>query len=364
MKLRFFLIVLILACAALHGSAQITILDSDMLKLGDTVRISETTDANIDYTTTGPNSEWDFSYLQAESQFLIDPYNPQAAGFLVNNFFGANAGIYAAEYYRSLELPLDQAGQFLPVNIEDAFRFSRITEDSLTYIGIAIEVEGNTVPVRSDTIEKVYDFPMNYQDQYNSRGYTNADFNPFFDGIFRQYRQRETEVDGYGTVITPLGTYECLRVHHRINEFDSLYVGLGLDTWIPLDLPVRHVYEWWAKDELYPVIRIEVQEINGDEVVSDILYQDIYLGLDASLTTLSSNEYNFFPNPVSEKLTLQTKGSIQHIKIFNLNGELVHEQQGNLLSEITIDVNTLEEGVYFMHFETDLGVAKEKFLKF
>lgn len=363
MKLNTFFTGVIISFATLQSFSQITILDTDMLKLGDTVRISEATDANIDYTTTGPNAEWDFSYLQAEAQQLIDPYNPQAAGFLVNNFFGPNAGNFAAEYYRSLELPLDQAGQFLPVNIEDAFRFTRITEDSLTYIGIAIEVEGNTVPVRSDTIEKVYDFPLNYEDEYSSRGYTNANFNPIFDGIFRQYRQRETQVDGYGSVITPLGTYECLRVHHRINELDSLYIGLGFNNWLPLDLPVRHVYEWWAKDELYPVVRIEVQEINGDDVVTEILYQDIYLGLDASLTKLSANDFKLFPNPVDDELNLQTKGSLDDIKIFNLSGELVHHQQGNKLSEIAVDVSDLTRGIYFIHFQTDLGSAKGQFIK-
>ena len=343
--------------------SQISILETDMLKLGDTARVSEATDPNIDFFTTGPNSEWDFSYLQADWQTLVDPFDPQTGGFLVNLFFGPGGGDYEAEYFLSLDLPLDQVGQFLPVNIEDAFRFTKITEDSLSFVGIAIEVDGTRLGVRSDTIETVYHFPLEYGDTYSSRGYTNANFNPLFDGIFRQYRQRESEVDGFGSVITPLGTFDCIRVHHIINEFDSLYIGM-FDTWIPLDLPLRHVYEWWAKDELYPVMRIEVQEINGDNVVSDILYKDIYLGLDASLEELTNNTFKLYPNPANDGLTISVSSMLQEVKVINTNGEIVLRKIGNQLSEQTIDVSQLKRGVYIVHFVTDKGFAQRKFVKY
>jgi len=53
-------------------SAQITIDQSDFANAADTVRISSTTDFNVDVSTTGPNISWDFSMLIAESQTLLN----------------------------------------------------------------------------------------------------------------------------------------------------------------------------------------------------------------------------------------------------------------------------------------------------
>lgn len=345
------------------GFSQITITDEDMFKLGDTVRVSEAIDPNFDYLTTGEGIEWDFSNLQANWQRLIDPFDPQTGGFFVNMFFGPGNGDYEAEYFRSLELPFDQAGQALPVDIEDAYRFTRITQDSLTYVGIAIELEGNIIAIRSDTIEKVYEYPLTFGDSYNSRGYTNGNFNPLFDAVFRQYRQRETEVDGYGTVITPLGTFECIRLHHVIDELDSLYVGFGIDDWIPLQLPQRHVYEWWANGELYPIVRVEVQEINGDDVITDIFYKDIYLGLDASLNELASNDFSIYPNPASDEINVNVNGAIQHIHILDMQGRTVYQQAVDLQTSQSVSIAHLAQGAYTLRVESDKGFGQRKFIK-
>ena len=71
---------------------------------------------------------------------------------------------------------------------------------------LVVDIEGNEVPVKSDTIETRYKFPLQYGDAYSSRGYTHLDMNPFYNGIWVQYRQRSSLVDGWGSITTPRNT--------------------------------------------------------------------------------------------------------------------------------------------------------------
>lgn len=343
---------------------QITLESTDYLQAGDTVRLSQATDAATDLTSTGMNSVWDFSYLQAETQTLVDPYLVANAGFLIQMRFGNFAPAeYMSDYYSSFSgLPFDQFGSFLPVNIEDVFRFTKITQDSISYTGYSMLVDGNEVPFQSDTIEVAMKYPMSFGDAYSGRAYSKVDFNPIFNGIFIQYRQRETVVDGYGSLITPYGSFNTIRVKHTIQELDSLYADLfGFATWIPLQLPTQNIYEWWAKDELVPVLKIETQLINGDEVVSLIEYKDTYLGLTNSLF---SNDINFelYPNPSNDELYIEAEMAIQSITIYSADGRHILEEVGNLDTKLRIDTSSIEGGNYIVLVTTKAGQKTERIL--
>ena len=345
----------------LFSFAQPIIDSADFMNTNDTARVSIAMDQNIDFTSTGPNSVWDYSYLEAISQRLEKAFDLSGAGFLVNVQFGPNAPFdYQSSYYRPFDgLPFDQLGQFLPVNIENVSRVTKINSDSLTLTGYIITVDGNDVAFRSDTIETGYKFPMNYQDSWSSRGYSNIDFNPFFNGIFIQYRQRQSLIDGHGTLETPFGLFNTLRIHHEIQEQDSLYVDIsGFSQWIPINR-TTHIYEWWSSDELRPVMQIQTEEINGNETVTEISYRDEYLGLDAGITN-ESIELSMYPNPAKTELTIETESNIQGIKIYNTSGEVVSSTKDVNSTSATISVNDLTSGVYLVYTSTTQGLNISK----
>lgn len=350
----------LLSISLVHCQINLTV--DDFIASGDTARVSNAMDNTIDFQTTGPNSVWDFSYLTANSQKLIQPQDVSTGGFLVDLQFGAGAGKWQADYFRSLELPLDQAGQFLPINIQDSYRFIQSREDSLSYVGIGLKIEDNIIGFRSDTIEKAYDFPVEYGDAYSSTGHTVADFNPFFDGIFIQNRQRESVVDGHGTLMTPFGMFNVLRMHHQIDELDSLFINLqGFEQWIPLDLPRTHIYEWWAKDQMLPVMQITTQEINGDETVSSIEYRDVYLGLDASLSEYEL-DFNVFPNPASEVMNINAKSTLNKVLIFDNKGKLVYdESEVNNLNTV-VNTSSFKSGLYLVQVHANGQVLRKKII--
>jgi len=345
------------------GFGQINLTQQDFANASDTVRMSSTTDAGIDFSSTGANWNWDFSTLVPESQTLLEYTDISNASTLVSFVFGTFAGVdHQASYYMpSDDIPLDQAGGFLPVNISDIFQFTKSSSNAITSVGFAISVEGTEIPFKSDTIETRYEFPLMYQNVYSSRGYTNMDLNPIQDMIWRQYRTRDSEVDGWGSVTTPYGTFDALRIRHAITEIDSIKLDLfGNPMWIPLPIPDSYIYEWWANGEKEPVLRIETSLFGGNETVSAIEYRDNYNVALAGIDEVSA-DVEVYPNPVVDELRVNGLEPNTTYTIVSAAGAII--SQGNLESSGVIPVNELSAGSYSLILLSNGKLAQTSFIK-
>ncbi len=350
--MRLLLIALLISCAS---SAQITLNNADFADGGDTVRMSNATDPNIDFLSTGANSTWDFSGLVAESQVLKSYSTLSGTSTFMQLLFGpfAPTRYQATNFVAATALPIDQLGGMLPINISEINAVSRNTNDSITSIGISMVVEGNELPFRSDTIETRYKFPLNYGNSYTSRGYTNIDLNPIYDGIWIQYRQRSSAVDGWGSITTPFGAFDALRIKHEITEQDSIYVG-QLGFWLSLPIPQSNIYEWWANGELEPVLRITTSMGGGNENVTAIEYRDLYDPLIAGINE-STLAFSVYPNPTQEQLVLEGAEIGATYLVVSTDGKVV--LSGEIASNSSvIDVSMLEFGAYAVIVRNSNGV--------
>jgi Secretion system C-terminal sorting domain len=337
--------------------SQITLSNSDFADGGDTVRMSTATDLTIDYTTTGASSTWDYSTLTPTGQELKEYNSMSSAPIFVNIVFGAFAAsdYQATNYASSTAIPLGQIGGFLPVNITDVFQYSKNSADSITSVGFALAVDGNDIPFKSDTIETRYKFPLTFNDSYYSRGYSKLDMNPFYNGIWIQYRQRTSNVDGWGSITTPYGTFDAVRIDHFITETDSLYMDIAGGFWVELPIPDAHIYEWWTNGEKEPILRITTSLVLGNETVTDIEYRDNYLGLDAAVEELSLN-FSIYPNPAENEIHLNDLPHHASYYIASIDGKVV--QSGSVSSiENMIDISQLAKGTYELIISTK-GVYK------
>ena len=358
--MKYCLIALLMICQT--AISQITINNVDVGDAGDATWVSTAQDVSIDFASTGANHSWDYSSLSSTGQELKSYNDLSGVSFLVEFMFGIFAGsdYQATNYTPSTALPLDQLGGILPVNITDINQFSKHSNDSITSIGLSLVIEGNEVPVKSDVIETRYKFPLTYGDSYVSNGYTNLDMNPIYNGIWRQYRTRTTNVDGWGSITTPYGTFDAIRVHHMIEESDSLFIDLfGTGTWIPLPIPESHQYEWWANGEKEPVLRITTTSIGGNETVTNIEYKDNEIvGVEES----SLSEVAFYPNPVFDHLTIEALKNKSKFIVFDINGRNVLEgivEPGNS----QINTSQLTIGKYTILVLSDDEQLKSSFLK-
>lgn len=361
------LLINLLSLSGLTLNSQITISETDFSDGGDTVRISLATNPSIDYSSTGANYVWDFTDLIPESQELLNYQDLSNASMVVNVVYGT----FAAQNYRATNfkesnaLPLDQIGSFLPVNISAVNEYSKNATDSVTSVGMSAVIDGTEIPFKSDTIETRYKLPLNYLDSYSSRGYTNLDMNPIYDAIWRQYRTRNSIVDGWGSVSTPFGTFDALRVVHTIDETDSLYITFsGIGYWVELPIPQTRLYEWLSNGEKEPVLRITTRMVGGSGSVSSIEYRDQYRNIETSLdkTEMLDEIVEIYPNPVIDKLVIKTSADIYRFSIVDVSGKVVMSNRFEK-NNFTIDVSTLQRGNYLLLLENETGVGRYSFVR-
>lgn len=362
MKNTLFLCIFLIMSAKI--TAQISLAVGDFANAGDTVRLSQMPASNLDFVSTGANYTWDFSSLTASTQSLKE-YTPIGFGsFLILATYGPFAGSYAATYFNlTTELPIDQLSAFLPIQISDLSQYTKRANSGITSIGYSINVQGQGVPFKSDTIETRYSLPLTFGDVHDSRGYTFVDLNPAADIKYIQHRQRHTEVDGWGTVTTPLGTFPALRVRHDIHEIDSIYqTFFGTGSWIGTPAIDRTEYEWWTNGKKEYLLKVVASNFNGNQNISSIEFQQQYLGLDAGLTELT-NELVLYPNPVEDLCFFESNVAVNEVVFYNQMGAKVSTSSFNGVQNAWMDMHDLSPGVYTCQLHTNKGVIVRKLTK-
>lgn len=78
-----------------------------------------------------------------------------------------------------------------------------------------------------------------------------------------------------------------------------------------------------------------------------------------SVEDFSQNDFEIYPNPASQFLTIKTKAENYNFNIYNSFGQHVNAT----LSENRIDISNLSSGIYFLKIETETGSATKKFMK-
>lgn len=341
---------------------QITLTDQHFAGPSESYVFSTLTDPTIDYATTGANYTWDFSSMVPQDQRSLITYSTNQLSGLSTLLFGSFAPIqYRASYFNATtDLPLDQASAFLPIPIDELNGFTKNASNGITSIGYELVSNGQGLGFRSDTIETRYALPMTYGNSYESRGYTNLDLNPIYDAKWRQHRHRLSSVDGWGTVKTPFGQFDALRIHHVIDEFDSIYFTFqGFGTWIPIPVPLTHEYEWRSTSDKEAVMRIRTNEIMGTETVTAVEYRDNFNGLGLVESGLN---VSFYPNPVINELHVSTQEVAENFFVVDQAGRIWKKVSGSAKEQV-IDVSDLASGSYSLVVLFSSGYTSVKFIK-
>ncbi|MFC7348202.1 T9SS type A sorting domain-containing protein [Chryseobacterium zhengzhouense] len=108
----------------------------------------------------------------------------------------------------------------------------------------------------------------------------------------------------------------------------------------------------------------------------DFVYDDFGTGFRVdniqinNLPTLSTNELSkkesikIYPNPATERLSIETDGKISSIAIFDAKGSLIRNIQENGISNgKVVNVSDLLIGVYFVKVKTSTSEFTKKFIK-
>lgn len=319
-------------------NAQISIDDSDMPFEDDTVRVSTGLNLDfIDYTESGADFTWDFSQLVPINQRVDTFLSPWSMPLVYKLFFGLTANL-AVRGTENVPLP--------GFPFTDIFDFYDNRSSNYRAIGLGVSIAGVPVPFNYDNPDVVYDFPMEYQDNWNSQAYFAQEV-PLM-GYLKMKRTHVDTVDGWGSLTTPYGTFDVLRLKSVVNEIDSIYMdSLGIG--IPIERDYT-VYQWLGKGQKIPLLQITTT-LGGvlAEYVDSV--RTSFDGINDH-ALVRNNELLVYPNPTSNSIHLQfemrEKQKVE-IGLFDLQGrEVTKIYEGMLRQETTkMDFSFKDKGLAF-----------------
>jgi hypothetical protein len=238
--------ILILLICSISLQAQITINTSDMPNISDTIRMSTTSVPTFpDPALTGPDYAWDFSSLLPDGQSVESYVSVSSTPFLYQLIFNASVA--------NLASPI-AAIDFIPgLDVSDAYVFYKNTQNAYQRAGYAATAFGIPVPLKFDNPEILYKFPLSANSTADS-SQSNFSFSVPNLGYLGIQRKRVNEVDGWGSLTTPYGTFDVLRLKSMVYEYDSLYID-SVQTGFPL---IRNYteYQWLGNGQGVPLLSI------------------------------------------------------------------------------------------------------------
>ncbi len=201
---------------------------------------------------SGPNLFWDFSGLdsvEADTMFYIEP--EEAAYSEV--FPGATIAFQEEE------------GTF----------FLQATETEYLTLGGVGDLfgTGNPIPLHYEPPLKQMVFPATYGTTFSAASFIELSFGAGADSSrLKIVTESSNEIDSYGTVSTPAGSYEALRRHSIITGRDSFWIKAG-GNWMLVNAgeETEHSYQWLSPEGKGPVVTIDTDD-SGNLISVGYLY--------------------------------------------------------------------------------------------
>ncbi len=257
-----------LALCAVTAQAQVTIGQNEMPHAGDALLRTRATNITVNYAPTGPNYAWDFSNLSAAAQETKNYQTVASTNFVyaliyADLAFNPNRANHATD---GVDIPFYQ---ILP--IANPYTFYLHSPTQYKKVGYGAELSGIPVPITFAQQDVVYQLPLNYGDQSTSS--SAYEINVPNLAYYGYAQTRSNDVDGWGSITTPAGTFDALRVHTTLAGRDTINLDtLGLGFAIPR--PVVHEYKWLTPGKRVPVLQINTTELFGAQIVTDIWFYD------------------------------------------------------------------------------------------
>ena len=352
---------------SVYSFSQITIGTGDFAAGGDTIRLSiaNTAPANTSLATNGANALWDYSGLVPYSQDVDSLLSVTSTGityaiFFANLPFNSNRANIAAK-------GANLAGGGGAVPITDVYNYFYNSSSNYKQVGFGATISGVTTPIPYGSKDIVYSFPCNFGNIDSS----DSDYSISIpsQGAAVGQQRRVNNVDGWGTLITPFGTFNTLRVVSELTGKDSVFissVGFGLS----FPRTKTREYKWLTTNGKVPVLQINVNVNGQNETVTSIRYKDIYRDLTVGLANNPQPiEARIFPNPSNgENVTLELstlKNGQCELGVYSINGALLKSfTKDAIQGRVVLDeLNELASGYYTINVRGELGTASLNWLK-
>jgi len=320
--------------------AQITITSAEMPQASDTLRMSNATVFNpVDLTTTGPNQVWDFSSLQENSQVMWQYKNSSQTPYA---FYFFNS------YGRKIADTLG-AGQ---LQFTDVYQFYRNTASEFTVRGTGFKYSILPLAGNYTDEDEVFFFPLNYGDRDSSTFDYQISLPAV--GSYGSKGYRITEVDGWGSVTTPFGTFNALRTVAYIKAIDTVNIagtGFAVEN-------NRREYKWLANNQRAPIVQVTGSEVFGAFVPTQTQYRDSWrrFALQNEEGTPSTSPLQF--TIIGQEIAVFTNFNQGKLTLSDALGRIIHTTPVDASqSQVLLPVPS-QLGVYVLSWQDSKGAMK------
>ncbi len=330
--MKYFLPLILSVFIFSQASGQITITLDDLVNVGDYANIADVDDVppGFDPGPPGASQHWDFSGFVMDTNYylyFVDPAStPFAASFPTSNMV--------------IEGLMDSA-------------YIYTTRNSFVY---QIDGLAGTYDIFENVVapfeppEIMLSFPLNYLDSMQQTivvDVTIASPAPPADSLrLKVVSEIDDKVDAWGTLTTPVSTYDVLRIREVRIATDSVWIKLlGIWMYVESSTEVTLKYTYMANDA-----GVQVAEIESD--TSGNNYNNISYVLAVGPMPFVEEEemaikLRVFPNPVNSVMNVawdeRHSGSLM---LMDVQGKIVLERTFENTSDIRINTSALPEGFY------------------
>jgi len=348
------------------GFAQITITQADMPNVNDTLRISYALDI-VDPVPTGANYTWDFSFLNPAAQWVEKFDDPSTFPGYFSFLFGSWNTSYGNVQYTPDSIP------FLGIKPDGAYNFFKKSSSQYLQVGTGLSINATQIPFIYNPDDVIYRFPLQYGDQDSSDAEFGFNVPPFDTSgyYYGQFIHRVNEADGWGTLITPYGTFPSLRIKSIITVRDTFKDTTG--TGFSNTRPPSYEYKWLTLGGKIPYLQIDVNDVGGFPLVTNIAYRDSFNpsvpGIGVQEHMDFNMQFSVFPNPAKDyfmiEFVLNEKYDIT-IELCDLQGRKILElmkgkrNPGKNIEIIKLSEEQFKAGIYLVKINSGMkeGVRK------
>jgi len=336
--------------------AQITVGTNTLPQIGDTLKTAlDTVPPALDLGIAGGNNTWDFSDINGTSSEII--------------IFDASTGLNAASFPDANQRVTRTFGSETYLQVENGQQ--RLDGFAgLDPFGIGIQTVLNYEPAY---VER--NLPLSFEDQNSySSGFNiqvaasalppeilEALSNVQIDSLRLQVNlMRDDEVDAWGSLTTPIGTFDVLREKLFVITTPKLEILTFLG-WIDVtllataDFPELGIdtslsYNFWSDEGIEAIASVEVNPLNESEIIS-VIYRDGDHTVNTTHEASPREDLVAYPNPAIDKVRFDFRNlptDQYKLVLFNILGQELWSEKyfisGNLTKQI--DITNLRKGTY------------------
>jgi hypothetical protein len=317
--------------AVISAEAQITLTQSDMPQIGNVYITESDTVPTVSPGQAGPNQTWDLSAIKsltAETTFCVTPSStPYSASFPNSNL---------AVRFRTA--------------LDSTFEYSNSSSGSLVSLGdIVLEPAGTFMAALSPGITTVL-LPCTYLSNWSDSP-TDAATTSLGAERLKEvtHLSISNTVDGWGTVITPAGSFSSLRVKQiQTTMSDSIFAySTGTGTWAFITSKTGTLtgesFLWYAASKGQPLASLDLDSLGGHTRIAR------YLASANSAITEPSHEPTFstYTRPaIKENLVTVESQPGSTIRILTMQGRLL-KSLAAAGDRTIVNISLFPSGVYF-----------------